>query len=82
MVISITQNTLECEVFLRHVLHTMLNNNITVSDVYKQLYDGDVIKFDLTNDGSEIVCTNYRDYIVSNVSDITRTAKFIKTHTN
>ena len=40
-------------------------NNITVLDVYKQLYNGEVIKFDLTNDGNKFVCRNNRDYTVS-----------------
>ena len=53
-------------------------NNITVLDVYKKLYNNEVIKFDLTNDGNKFVCRNNRDYTVSNVSEFTRTAKFIR----
>ena len=53
-------------------------NNITALDVYKKLYDGDAIKFDLTNDGNKFVCRNNKDSTVSNVSDFTRTAKFIR----
>ena len=54
-------------------------NNITVLDVYKKLYNNEVIKFDLTNDGNKFVCRNNRDYTVSNVSEFTRTARMIKT---
>ena len=52
-------------------------NNITVLDVYKKLYNGEVIKFDLTHDGNKFVCRNNRVYTVSNVSEFTRTAKLI-----
>ena len=52
-------------------------NNQSVLDVYKDLYNGKVIKFDLTNDGTKFVCKNNKDYSISNVSNFTRTAKFI-----
>ena len=51
---------------------------ITVLDVYKKLYNNEIIKFDLTNDGNKFACRNNRDYTVSNVSEFTRTAKFIR----
>ena len=58
------------------------NNNITVLDVYKQLYDNKEIKFDLTNDGNKFVCRNNKDHTVSNLcegdSGSTRTAEFIR----
>ena len=31
-------------------------HNISVLDMYKKLYNNEVIKFDLTNDGNEFVC--------------------------
>ena len=31
-------------------------HNITVSDIYKKLYNNEVIKFDLTNAGKTFVC--------------------------
>ena len=36
------------------------------------------IKFDLTNDGKKFVCRSNIDYTVPNVSEFTRTAKFIR----
>ena len=39
-------------------------NNITVLDVYNKLYNNEVIKFDLTNDGNKCVCRNIRDHII------------------
>ena len=53
-------------------------NNITVLDVYKTLYNNEVIKFDLTNDGNKFVCRNNRDCTVSNVSEFTRSARIIR----
>ena len=53
-------------------------NNITALDVYKKLYNNEEIIFDLTNDGNKFVCRTIREYTVSNVSEITRTAKFIQ----
>ena len=43
-------------------------HNISVLYVYKQLYNNEVIKFDLTNDGNKFVCRNNKDYTISNVS--------------
>ena len=53
-------------------------NNITVLYIYIyiKLYNGEIIKFDLTNDGHKFVCKNNKDYTVSNVSEFTRTTKF------
>ena len=53
-------------------------NNISVLDMYKQLYDNKTIKFDLTNDGNTFVCRHKKDYTVSNVSGFTRTCKYIR----
>ena len=55
-------------------------NNITVLDVYKKLYNNEIIKFDLTNDGNKFVCRSNRDYTVSNVSEFTKKTKFIGKH--
>ena len=53
-------------------------HNISVLDVYKQLYNNEVIKFDLTNDGNKLVCKNNKDYTVSNVTDFTRKCQYIR----
>ena len=53
-------------------------HNISVLDVYKQLYNNEVIKFDLTNDGNKFVCRNNKGYTISNVSDFTRTCQYIR----
>ena len=53
-------------------------HNITVLDLFKQLYDNKTIKFDLTNDGNKFVCRNNKDYTISNVSDFTRRCKYIR----
>ena len=53
-------------------------NNISVLDVYKKLYDNKYITFDLTNDGNKFVCRNNKDYSISNVSDFTRKCQYIK----
>ena len=33
----------------------------TVLDVYKELYEGEAIDFDLTNQGNKFVCTKHTD---------------------
>ena len=53
-------------------------HNITVLDIYKKLYNNEVIKFDLTNDGKKFVCRNNKDHTISNVSDFTRRCKYIR----
>ena len=53
-------------------------HNITVLDVYTKLFNNKTIKFDLTNDGKELVCRNNKDYTISNVSDFTRKCKYIR----
>ena len=46
----------------------------------KKLYNHEVIKFDLTNDGNKFVRRHNRDYTVSNLSEFTRTARIIRKH--
>ena len=53
-------------------------HNISVLDVFKQLYDNKTIKFDLTNDGNKFVCRNNKDHTISNVTDFTRKCKYIR----
>ena len=53
-------------------------NDISVLDVYKQLYGNKTIKFDLANDGNKFVCRSNTDCTVSNVSDFTRTCQYIR----
>ena len=53
-------------------------NNITVLDIYKRLFNGEAIQFDLTNDNSKFVCKNNKDHTVSNITDFTRKTKFIR----
>ena len=43
-------------------------HNITVVDIYKKLYNNEVIKSDLTNDGNTIVCRHNKDHTISNVT--------------
>ena len=57
-------------------------HNITVLDVFKQLYDNKTIKFDLTNDGNKFVCRNNKDYTISNVSDFARKCQYIRDDTD
>ena len=49
---------------------------MNVLDIYKRLYEGEAIKFDITNENSKFVCKNNKDHTVSNVTDFTRTTKF------
>ena len=53
-------------------------NNITILDVYKQLYDNGIIEFDLTNDGNKFVCRKNKDHTISNITDFTRKSKYIR----
>ena len=50
----------------------------TVLDIYRRLYEGEPFKFDLTNQGTKFVCKNNKDHTISNVTDFTRTTKFIR----
>ena len=47
-------------------------HNMSVLDLFKQLYDNRTIKFDLINGGNKFVCRNNKDHTKSNVSDFTR----------
>ena len=53
-------------------------NNISVFDVYKQVYNNKSIKLDVTNDGNKFVRRNNKDYTVSNVSYFNRTCQYIR----
>ena len=53
-------------------------HNISVLDLFKQLYDNKTIKFDLTSDGNKFVCRNNKDHTISNVSDSTRRCQYIR----
>ena len=53
-------------------------HNISVLDVFKQLYGNETIKFDLTNDGYTFVCRNNKDHTISNVTDFTRRCQYIR----
>ena len=53
-------------------------HNISVLDLFKQLYDNKTIKLDLTNDGNKFVCRNNKDHTVSNVSGFTRRCQYIR----
>ena len=46
--------------------------------IYKRLYEGEPLNFDLTNQGTTFVCKNNKDHTISNVTDFTRTTKFIR----
>ena len=53
-------------------------HNMSVLDVFKQLYGNKTIKFDLINDGNKFVCRNNKDHIISNVTDFTRKCQYIR----
>ena len=53
-------------------------HNMSVLDLFKQLYDNETIKFDLTNDGNKFICRNNNDHTISNVSDFTRKCQYIR----
>ena len=51
---------------------------ITVLDVYKQTFNNNYIKFDLSNDCNKFVCRNNKDHTVSNVTYFTRKCQYIR----
>ena len=53
-------------------------HNIIVLDIYRKLYNNEVVKFDLTNDGNKFVCRNNKDHTISNVTDFTRKCQYIR----
>ena len=53
-------------------------NDITVLDIYKRLLKGEPFKFDLTNQGTKIVCKTNKDHTISKVTEFPRTTKFIR----
>ena len=53
-------------------------HKITVLDIYKKLYNNEVVKFDLTTDGHKFVCRNNKDHTISNVTDFTRRCQYTR----
>ena len=53
-------------------------HNMSVLDLFKQLYDNGAIKFDLTNDGDKFVCRSNKDHTLPNVSGFTRKCQYIR----
>ena len=53
-------------------------HKISVLDMYKKLYNNEIIKFDLTNDGNQFVWRSNKDHTISNVSDFTRKCQYIR----
>ena len=46
--------------------------------IYKRLYEGEPFEFDLTNQGTKIVCRSNKDHASSNVTEFTRTTNIIR----
>ena len=53
-------------------------DNTSVLDISKNLYKGKVIEFGLIGNLTRIVCKNYKDHTVSDVTQFTRTAKYVR----
>ena len=53
-------------------------HNMSVLDLFKQLYGNGTNKFDLTNGGNKFVCRNNKDHTISNVSGFTRKCQHIR----
>ena len=53
-------------------------HSISVLGMYKKLYNNEVVKFDLTNDGDGFVCRSNKDHTIPNVSDFTRKCQYIR----
>ena len=53
-------------------------HNITVLDLFKDLYDNGTVKFDLNNDGNRFECRNNKDHTISNVTYFTRKCQYIR----
>ena len=53
-------------------------HNITALDVCTKLHNNKTIKFGITNDNTNLVCRNNKDYTISNVSDFTRKCQYIR----
>ena len=53
-------------------------DKMTVLDLYKRLYEGEEIEFDLTNQGTKFVCKKNKDHTLSKVTEFPRTTKFIR----
>ena len=44
----------------------------------KHLYEGEVIEVDLTNELTQIGCNHNKDHAVSNVTEFTRSAMYVR----
>ena len=57
-------------------------HNISVLEIYSQLFDGRSIEFDLTNDNNKCVFRNNKDHTISSLYEgqkgTTRTCKFVR----
>ena len=53
-------------------------HKISGLDIYKKLYNNEIIKFDLTNDGNKLLWKHNKDHTISNVSDFTRKCQYIR----
>ena len=60
------------------ITYNVEQHNMSVLDVFKQLYYNTTIRFDLTNDGNTFVCRNNKYHTLSNVSDFTRKCQYIR----
>ena len=64
------------------IKYTAQQNNTSVLELYKTLFNNDVIGFYLTNDNNKFVCRNNKDYTISNIykgdSCSSRKIKFIR----
>ena len=64
------------------IKYTAKQNNQSVLELYKQLFNNDIIDFDLTNNNNKFVCRNNKDYTISNIykgdSCSSRKIKFIR----
>ena len=57
-------------------------NNISVKEIYSQLFHGKSIEFDLTNNNNKCVFRNNKDHTISSLyvgqKGTTRTCKFLR----
>jgi hypothetical protein len=58
------------------IMHYCKNNEITPFELYKKLYDGDVINFDLTCGGSKVNFKFNKDYTIEDLQSFNRSVSF------
>jgi hypothetical protein len=58
------------------IMHYWKNNEITPFELYKKLYDGDVINFDLTCGGSKVNFKFNKDYTIEDLQSFNRSVSF------